>query len=317
MSSNGGYFVPPGANFRGRTGIIHRGTIFIRYRTYPRACIDIGVWRPLVGSRSRGILTAVTTDLLLIDDSLTDLRLLMDMATAQHLHVAVAFDGAKGLQQAVLQQPRLILLDVRMPGMDGFAVCRRLKADPATRQIPVIFLTVADDLEERLRGFALGAVDYIGKPFHEEEVLARVGVHLRPPAKTSAAPAPPPPESSERDAVLVEAAQAVLAERIADPPNLEDLAHLVGSNRRRLNEAFQTHCGQPVFAWLREERLRRAHHLICRTETPISSIGEHLGFSTAANFARAIHDRFGLAPRDLRRRVVTARSREERTEGEP
>jgi len=247
------------------------------------------------------------TDLLLIDDSLTDLRLLMDMATAQHLHVSVAFDGAKGLQQAVLQQPRLILLDVRMPGMDGFAVCRRLKADPATRLIPVIFLTVADDLEERLQGFALDAVDYIGKPFHEEEVLARVGVHLRPAPRTGAPrPAEPLPESRDRDAVLVEAAQAVLTERIAAPPSLEDLAHLVGSNRRQLNEAFQSRCGQSAFAWLREERLRRAHHLICRTETPISSIGEHLGWSSAANFARAVHERFGFSPRDLRRGIVAA-----------
>jgi len=250
------------------------------------------------------------TDLLLIDDSVTDLRLLMDMATARRLRVSVAFDGAKGLQQAVLQQPRLILLDVRMPGMDGFAVCRRLKADPATRAIPVIFLTVADDLEERLKGFALGAVDYIGKPFHEEEVLARVGVHLAP-----AAPSPDPsaaePEAADADAVLVQAAQAILTDHIADPPSLDDLAHLVGSNRRRINEAFQTHCGQSAFAWLREERLRRAHHLICRTETPISSIGEHLGFSTAANFTRAVHDRYGVAPRDLRREVVSVRRRED------
>lgn len=251
------------------------------------------------------------TDLLLIDDSVTDLRLLMDMATARQLRVSVAFDGVKGLQQAVLQQPRLILLDVRMPGMDGFAVCRRLKADPATRMIPVIFLTVADDLDERLRGFAVGAVDYIGKPFHEAEVLARIGVHLGQQAPT----AEPPPiaaafEGDDRDATLVRAAQAVLSERIADPPTLEDLAHLIGSNRRRVNEAFESCCGQSAFAWLREERLRRAHHLICRTETPISAIGEHLGFSTAANFARAVHDRFGFSPRDLRRRLLTARHRE-------
>jgi DNA-binding response OmpR family regulator len=255
----------------------------------------------------------MSTDLLLIDDSVTDLRLLMDMATARRLRVSVAFDGVKGLRQALLQQPRLILLDVRMPGMDGFAVCRRLKADPATRAIPVIFLTVADDLEERLQGFALGAVDYIGKPFHEEEVLARVAVHLKPAASGEAsddAAPDPEAEAADRDAVLVQAAQAVLAERLADPPSLEDLAHLVGSNRRRVNEAFQARCGQSVFAWLREERLRRAHHLICHTETPISAIGEHLGFSTAANFARAVHDRFGFSPRDLRRRLSTVRDRE-------
>ena len=124
-----------------------------------------------------------------------------------------------------------------MPGMDGLAVCRRLKADPATRAIPVIFLTVADDLDERLQGFALGAVDYIGKPFHEEEVLARLAVHLAPrPASTAASREEPTPVAA--DAVLVQAAKAILAERLADPPTLEDLAHLVGSNRRRLNDAL-------------------------------------------------------------------------------
>lgn len=250
------------------------------------------------------------TDLLLIDDSLTDLRLLMDMMAARRLSLSVAFDGEKGYQQAVLQRPALILLDVRMPGMDGFATCRRLKANPATQFIPVIFLTAANDLDDRLQGFALGAVDYIGKPFHEAEVLARVGVHLRLAAKAEGeAPAADDAAPGEvtRDEVLVRAAQKILGERIADPPSLEDLARLLGTNRRQINESFQACCGQPAFGWLREERLRQAHHLVCRTDTPMSLIGEHLGYSTSANFARAFRERFGFAPRDLRRDMVTAR----------
>lgn len=249
------------------------------------------------------------TDLLLIDDSLTDLRLLMDMAELRDLHVSVAFDGEKGYRQAVLQQPALILLDVHMPVMDGFATCRRLKANPDTRAIPVIFLTVATDLEERLKGFALGAVDYIGKPFHEAEVLARIGVHLGLRPRRPEEVEPPPPEDADAsgDAVLARAARNLLAERLRDPPSLDDLARLVGSNRRRLNVAFQACCGQSVFDWLREERLRRAHHLVCHTDTPISAIGEHLGYSTPANFTRAFRDRYGFAPRDLRRDLWVAR----------
>ena len=118
------------------------------------------------------------TDILVIDDSATSLQLLQEMAAQRNFNISLAADGEKGYQQAVLQHPSLILLDVRLPGMDGFATCRRLKANPATSQIPVIFLTVANDLGERLKGFALGAVDYICKPFHEAEVLARVAVHL-------------------------------------------------------------------------------------------------------------------------------------------
>ncbi len=249
------------------------------------------------------------TDLLLIDDSQTDLRLLLDMMVARRLRVSVAFDGEKGYQQAVLQQPSLILLDVRMPGMDGFATCRRLKANPATQIIPVIFLTVANDLEERLEGFALGAVDYIGKPFNEEEVLARVGVHLqlmpKPPARIEL------PDDGSRDGVLVQAAQKILHDMIANPPSLEDLAQMLGTNRRQINKSFQLCCGQPVFGWLREERLRLAHHLICRTDTPISLIGEHLGYSTPANFAKAFRDRFGFPPSDLRRKMWIAQQKED------
>lgn len=248
------------------------------------------------------------TDILLIDDSPTDLRLLMDMLEARRLRFSVAFDGDKGYRQAQLLRPALILLDVRMPGLDGLATCRLLKASPATQSIPVIFLTAANDLKERLEGFAAGAVDYIGKPFHEEEVLARIGVQLRLAPRAEDGDAPAPDETvaaadASRDAVLVRAAQAVLRETIAHPPSLDDLARRLGTNRRRIGEAFQECLAQPVFGWLREERLRQAHHLVCRTDTPMSEIGEHLGYSSPANFARAFSERFGFSPSDLRREM--------------
>lgn len=257
----------------------------------------------------------MSTDILLIDDSQTDLRLLVDMMTARHMRVSVAFDGEKGYQQAVLQQPSLILLDVRMPGMDGFATCRRLKANPATQTIPVIFLTVANDLSERLEGFALGAVDYIGKPFNEEEVLARVGVHLQLARKPATQGISTPTDTTTKDSVLVFAAQKILHDMLSNPPSLEELAQMLGTNRRQINKSFQTHCGQPAFAWLREERLRQAHHLICRTDTPISYIGEHLGYSTPANFAKAFHERFGFPPSDLRRKMWMARRQQDESIG--
>ena len=118
------------------------------------------------------------TDVLVVDDSVTDLRLLLEMMTLQDLRISIAIDGTRGYQQAVTLQPGLVLLDVRMPDMTGFAVCQRLKANELTKRIPVIFLTAANDLADRLEGFAAGGVDYIGKPFEAQEVLERVGVHL-------------------------------------------------------------------------------------------------------------------------------------------
>lgn len=253
------------------------------------------------------VATRAKPDVLLIDDSLTDLRLLMNLMTAHKMRVSVAFDGERGYQQAVLQQPALILLDVRMPGMDGFATCRRLKANPQTQLIPVLFLTAANDLPERLEGFALGGVDYIGKPFDEQEVLARISVHLRPAVPAPGTADSAAPQGAGLDAVLVAAGQKLLREQLTTPPTLERLAQMLGTNRRRLNEAFQAQCALPVYGWLREERFRQAHYLVGQTDTPINQIGEYLGYTTPANFAKAFKDRFACPPRALRTELALAR----------
>ena len=243
------------------------------------------------------------TDVLLIDDSVADLRLLMDMMSLRDLRVSVALSGERGLQQAILLKPSLVLMDVRMPGMDGIATCRELKAHPLLCATPVIFLTAANDLIERLAGFAAGAVDYIGKPFEVQEVLARVGVHLQ----RTVVPFEPTAEASSAvcgeaamDMRLMLAAQQILRETIANPPSLDRLARLVGTNRRRLNEAFQALCGQPVFGWLREERMRQANREITVTQMPFSVISDALGFSTPANFSKAFRQRFGCSPSEMR-----------------
>jgi signal transduction histidine kinase len=93
--------------------------------------------------------------------------------------VAVAISGESAVAQAYGYPPELILLDVMMPGIDGFETCRRLKANPATQGIPVIFMTALADTENKVEGLSLGAVDYITKPFNHEEVLARMRVHLQ------------------------------------------------------------------------------------------------------------------------------------------
>jgi DNA-binding response OmpR family regulator len=240
-----------------------------------------------------------STDILLIDDSLTDLRLLMDMLLARQWRVSVAFNGQSGYQQAELQQPSLILLDVQMPTLDGFGACRLLKANPKTQSIPVIFLTASNDLSQRLQGFALGGVDYIGKPFDEAEVVARVGVHRHWPSP-SVESLPNSVAGVGTDAVLVMAAQKVLRQALTNPPSLDQLAALLGTNRRRINEAFGACCDMSVFAWLREERLRQAHYLVSTSDTPLAMLSDHLGFATPAHFAKAFRERFGSTPRHLR-----------------
>jgi DNA-binding NtrC family response regulator len=117
--------------------------------------------------------------ILVVDDTPTNISLLLDTLEQEGYRVLVASDGASAIEQVGLATPMLILLDVRMPGIDGFETCRRLKADPATRDIPVIFLTALDDPKEKLRAFQEGAVDFITKPLDTREVLARVRTHAR------------------------------------------------------------------------------------------------------------------------------------------
>jgi transcriptional regulator GlxA family with amidase domain len=167
----------------------------------------------------------------------------------------------------------------------------------------VIFLTSANDLAERLEGFAAGAVDYIGKPYEVQEVLARVGVHLQRNLAESE-PAEPStgaqPSEASMDVRLVVHAQQVLSQALVNPPSLDRLARMVGTNRRRLNEAFQALCGQPVFGWLREERLRQANSQVSGTQTPFSVLSDALGYSTPANFSKAFRQRFGCSPSEMR-----------------
>jgi PAS domain S-box-containing protein len=116
--------------------------------------------------------------ILVVDDTPANLQLLTNLLTQHGYTVFPASDGELALEFVRATLPHLILLDIRMPGMDGFEVCRRLKADARTRAIPVIFISILEDEGDKVKGFRAGAVDYITKPFQAEEVLARVRIHL-------------------------------------------------------------------------------------------------------------------------------------------
>ncbi len=112
--------------------------------------------------------------ILVVEDTPADLELLVDTLTAEGYQVLPAAGGELALAAVAAQPPELILLDVQMPVLDGFEVCRRLKARPESRDIPVVFISVSGERAERVEGLKLGAVDYITKPFEREELLARV-----------------------------------------------------------------------------------------------------------------------------------------------
>jgi hypothetical protein len=117
--------------------------------------------------------------ILVVDDTPTNLEVLFDFLSNAGLKVLFAEDGESALEKASYALPNLILLDILMPGIDGFETCRRLKERESTKSIPVIFLTALTDTVDKIKGFSLGAVDFITKPLQYEEVLVRVETHLR------------------------------------------------------------------------------------------------------------------------------------------
>jgi signal transduction histidine kinase len=120
-----------------------------------------------------------TADILIVDDTPANLQLLAGMLRERGYKVRPAPNGETALRAAHASPPDLILLDITMPGMDGYEVCRRLKADPRLRDIPVLFISALSDAEDKVRAFHAGGVDYVGKPFQLDEVEARVRTHLQ------------------------------------------------------------------------------------------------------------------------------------------
>jgi signal transduction histidine kinase len=124
-------------------------------------------------------LTSSTQTILVVDDNPTNIQILFDVLSGIGYRVAIAKSGETALQRLQSYHPDLILLDVMMPGIDGFATCQQLKANPATCNIPVIFMTALSDPVDKVKGLSLGAVDYITKPIQHEEALARIRIHLQ------------------------------------------------------------------------------------------------------------------------------------------
>lgn len=175
--------------------------------------------------------SSATPRLLIIDDRPDSVSLLLSYLGDKAVEILVAIDGEDGLRKAVSGRPDLILLDILMPSMDGMDVCARLKADPRTAAIPVIFLSASTAIEDKLKGFELGAADYITKPFSEAEVLARVFVHLMAKRRIECLETMAADRAVEKvgsqafpEDVLFANAVSLLEERMAEPPGLVELA---------------------------------------------------------------------------------------------
>lgn len=250
--------------------------------------------------------------ILVVEDSREHQALLINQLSQYGFRLFVASDGKDGYRKAVGLMPDVILMDLRMPIMDGIQACRLLQTDERTRDIPVIFITASNAPEDRVAGLNEGAVDYIGKPFDFDEVLARIRIHIRLALKQREPPKDASPRSlgsPSEDELLLSMATEVLAERLDSPPSTAELAAFVGTHEKRLLEVFRTLSGMTVSGFVREERLRRAREILATTEMDIQSIGALVGYPNPANFSTAFRARFGVNPRDYRQGVRSGASR--------
>ncbi|WP_373990255.1 response regulator [Duganella sp. BuS-21] len=247
--------------------------------------------------------------ILIVDDSAFEQRMLVDLLSEQPYKVSVAFNGLQGYQLAVANRPDLILLDVRMPNMDGYTACRLLKANPVTQDIPVIFLSGADADDDRILGLSIGGVDYVSKPFSPGELAARIQVHLNLARRQQQAPTTGADDEqqleaeSDPDAVLVNAVKRLIADNLAALPGLAEIARNVGTYREKLSQVFREQTGTTVFGFIREERIRRGEELLKETDIDVQDIALLIGFNNAGNFATAFRERMGVTPTAYRHAI--------------
>jgi YesN/AraC family two-component response regulator len=236
--------------------------------------------------------------ILIVEDSTFEQRMLADMLSEHNYLVSSAYNGRQGYELALSTRPDLILLDIRMPYMDGFTACRLLKANPVTASIPIIFLSGADSEADRITGLQVGGVDFVGKPFSAGELAARIQVHLNlmPRQGLRLLPAAAGAAVADADAVLVSAAQRLIGARLSDMPTLDEIADKVGTYREKLSQLFRQHTGLTVFGYIREQRIERGAQMLRDTDIAVGDVALLVGFNNAGNFATAFRGRMGIAP---------------------
>ncbi len=249
--------------------------------------------------------------LLICDDEPDSVALLISYLAEQDIDIRIALDGVDAINKAVAGNPDLILLDITMPGLDGYATCARLKSNPETSTIPVIFLSGRVGIEDRLQGFDSGGVDFISKPFSAQEVLARIGVHLHAKQqvddllKLVALRGETIKQTGRQRDHLFYRALNELEKNLINTPNLAELAHRVGTNERKLTEIFRHTVGMTVFDFATRRRLEVARQLLRESNLQIRQIADRIGYQNPGDFTRAFRRQYGVTPRSYRRGEVS------------
>lgn len=245
--------------------------------------------------------------ILIVDDEASSIGLIVSDLKSVDLEILVANSGAEGIRKASAAQPDLVLLDVRMDEMDGITVCRQLKADPRTADIPVLFLSASNNIEDKLDGFRAGANDYVEKPFHRDELIARISVQLRMRRLHQASREASRPGSEQaqrlvlsRDDQLFDKALTLIQDHLSDPLSVEELASRLGTNKVKITAIFRARVGMSLAEYAMDLRLNLSKQYVGETDMRIQQIAQLAGYQNAGDFTRAFRRRFGVAPLKFR-----------------
>jgi CheY-like chemotaxis protein len=244
------------------------------------------------------------TTVLVVEDN-EEVRAYVRQHLAPVYRVLEACDGEAGLEMTRRLLPDLVLSDVMMPGMDGYALCRAIKSDPETDFIPVVLLTARAERDDRLAGLREHADDYLTKPFDVRELTTRIenliAIRRRLRDRFTSAPAAEPPREPETpdpadEAFLARVRGAVVAHLSEEDFSVEELARAVAHSRGHLHRRLRGLAGESPSDLIRRMRLERAAELLSARAGSVAEVAYSVGFKSVAHFSNAFKERYGVRP---------------------
>ena len=241
------------------------------------------------------------TTILIVEDN-KDLRDFLCSVLGEDFDLATAQDGVEGLQIATATQPDIIISDVMMPRLDGYAMTAQLKADIRTSHIPIVMLTAKSALKSRLTGLKTGADAYLSKPFYAEELMAQIHNLLEQRARlqqyflgeNEGAPPSPVPDLEHE---FLQKAYAAIEDHLTDEQfSVEQLSSVLLLSRSQLHRKLKALTGQTASEFLRNYRLKKAMELLRQPGLSIGEISHKVGFSSPQYFATKFKERYGYPP---------------------
>ena len=257
------------------------------------------------GPPAKGPAPKTELPIALIVEDHADIAKYLQICLEDNYQVILAQNGQEGIDLALEQIPDIIISDVMMPEKDGFELCESLKKDTRTSHIPIILLTAKSDVASRITGLKQGADDYLGKPFHEEELLVRMQnlLDIRQQLQeryqnfSKEHPSATQEASSKKEDEFILKLRTVVEAEMEDPAfGLDALSQALHLSRSQLGRKVKALTGKSPAIFLRSIRLQKARYLLQTTDLSINEVTYEVGFSSREYFSRTYAKEFGESP---------------------